>query len=129
MSGTSGQQAGAERELVLAEIRDAGVSRATVRQSADGGLVLYCTDSGYAVMMQIGEHVREYRRWTTVAAADVPRLVDDPATVLEAVREVTVVAGNGNVYANESAEIEGRFAEWLRARDVPFTRAREEYEG
>ncbi|MGW1200284.1 hypothetical protein ACWD4B_31250 [Streptomyces sp. NPDC002536] len=129
MPETNGQQAGAERELVLADIRDSGVSRATVRQSADGDLVLYCTDSGYAVMMQIGEHVREYRRWTTVAAADVPRLVDDPATVLETVREVTVVAGNGDAYANESAEIESRFAEWLRAHDVPFTKAREDYEG
>lgn len=130
MPETSGHQVGAERSLVLAEIQDAyGVSKATIRHSPDGDLVLYCADSGYAVMMQIGEHVREYRRWTTVAAADVPRLVDDPATLLEAIREAVVVPDDGDPHANGSAKIESRFAEWLRAHAVPFTSTSEDYEG
>ncbi|WKK23756.1 hypothetical protein QZH56_34550 [Streptomyces olivoreticuli] len=130
MSETSGQMVGIERSLVLSESRhSSGTDIATVRQSRDGDLVLYCTTSGYAVMMMIGEDVREYRRWCTVAADDVPRLVGDPATALEAVRDAVVVADDGNPGTNESAKIEARFAEWLRAREVPFTSRTEDYEG
>ncbi|MFI9310892.1 hypothetical protein [Streptomyces triculaminicus] len=129
MSEMSCQPAATERSLVLGEIENSsGVSIATARLSSTGDLVLYCTDSGYAVMMQIGEHVREYRRWHTVAAEDVSRLVDDSSTVLEVVRDA-VVAKDEDPEANGSPKIEGRFVQWLRSHEVPFTSRSEDYEG
>ncbi|GHG62337.1 hypothetical protein [Streptomyces griseocarneus] len=129
MSETSRQPVAIERSLVLGEVKSSsGVSIATAQLSGAGDLVLYCTDSGYAVMMQIGEHVREHRRWHTVAAEDVSRLVDDPATVLEAVRDA-VVTKDENSEAHGSPEIEARFVQWLRSREVPFTSQSEDYEG
>src|SRR5690348_4556228 len=73
---------------------DHGHSRARVYLCRNGDVTLYCTDSGWAVRMQIGEMVAEWRRWTTVAAADVPRLAAetaDNADILDAVRAVVGV--------------------------------------
>ncbi|GAA3929253.1 hypothetical protein GCM10023085_08300 [Actinomadura viridis] len=98
---------------------DHGRSRARVYLCRNGDVTLYCTDSGWAVRMQIGEMVTEWRRWTTVAAADVPRLAaetGETVDVLDAVR-----ASVGTVDDDAAHKIEGRFSAWLRERDIPYT--------
>lgn len=94
-----------------------GRSGARLYLLPDGGLTLYCADSGWAVAMQIGEHVLEWRRWTTIAAEDVPRLVDGAADPLEAVRTAVVADGE----RNDAASIEGRLVKLTDARGVPRT--------
>lgn len=45
-------------------------------RDAEGALTLLIRNTGYAVSMQAGEDVEEYSRLYTVAAADVPRMVE-----------------------------------------------------
>ncbi|MGI5201243.1 hypothetical protein ACQEU6_06555 [Spirillospora sp. CA-108201] len=84
-------------------------------------------DSGYGVMMQIGESVLEWRRWTTIAAADVPRLVgEDAADPLEAVRAAVVGEGQER---NDASTIAGRLVRWLDERDVAYVFRQFDYDG
>ncbi len=83
-----------------------------------GELVLYCTDSGWAVQMQIGEHVREWRRWYTVVTGDVARLnvasdPDEPAAFLAAVRDAL---GLGE--ERPSTDFERAFNSWLGEQGI-----------
>jgi hypothetical protein len=97
-----------------------GVSKTTLYLRDSGELVLYCADSGWAVNMQIGEHVQEWRRWHTVAASDVVRLevAPDPAeeasSFLEAVRDAV-----GMREEQPGHEIAKAFASWLSGQAVP----------
>jgi hypothetical protein len=95
-----------------------GVSRTTLYLPDSGDLVLYCTDAGWAVQIQIGEHVREWRRWYTVAAGDVPRLgvasdPDDAGAFLAAVRGALGVGAE-----QPTTDFERAFTAWLRGQGV-----------
>jgi hypothetical protein len=103
-----------------------GVSKATFYLRNNGDLVLYCADSGLAVMMQMGEDVQEWRRWYTVAAGDVGRLgITGPAPDMEdRVVAVYLLAGLRDVLdvrlEKSAATVEGAFISWLRGRGVPY---------
>lgn len=98
-----------------------GVSGTTLYLRDSGDLVLYSADSGWAVRMQIGEHVNEWRRWHTVTVGDVGRLdvapdpVDEAASFLEAVRDALAVRND-----QPGTEIEMAFVSWLRGQGVPY---------
>jgi hypothetical protein len=98
-----------------------GVSKTTLYLRHSGELVLYSADSGWAVMMQRGEHVQEWRRWHTVAAGDVVRLgvAPDPdraaASFLAAVRDAL-----GMHKEHPGTDIEMAFVSWLRGQGIPY---------
>ena len=105
-----------------------GVSKTTLYLRDSGELVLYSADSGWAVMMQRGEHVQEWRRWHTVAADDVVRLgvgadSDGAASLLAAVRDALGVHEE-----QPGTDIEMAFVSWLRGQGVPYEdREREDW--
>lgn len=97
-----------------------GVSNTTLYLRDSGELVLYSADSGWAVQMQLGEYVQEWRRWHTVAAGDVARLdvAPDPdaaASFLAAVRDALGVHEE-----QPGTDIEMAFVSWLRGQGVPY---------
>ncbi|WP_143261969.1 hypothetical protein [Allokutzneria sp. NRRL B-24872] len=115
------EQQGARAALTIGDHNGSGgASRTTLSLRDSGELVLYSADSGWAVMMQLGEHVQEWRRWHTVASGDVGRLdvaagVDEAAAFLEAVRDALGVRQD-----QPGTSIEMAFASWLRGQGVPF---------
>ncbi|MEV4002333.1 hypothetical protein [Actinomadura sp. NPDC049753] len=121
-------QGASRRSLELGGHSDKdGRSSARLYLLRNGDLTLYLVDSGYGVTMQIGESVLEWRRWTTIAAADVSRLVGEGATdPLEAVRAAVVAKGQER---NDASAIGGRLVRWLDERDVPCVFRQFDYEG
>lgn len=97
-----------------------GVSRTTLYLRDSGELVLYSTDAGWAVQIQIGEHVREWRRWYTVTAGDAARLnvVPDPdeaVAFLAAVRDALGVREE-----QPTTDFERAFISWVGEQGVPY---------
>ncbi|MEU9872816.1 hypothetical protein AB0C87_33800 [Actinomadura sp. NPDC048021] len=116
-----------ERSLELGGHSDKdGRSSARLYLLPNGDLTLYLVDSGYGVTMQIGEAVLEWRRWTTIAAADVPRLVGDATDPLEAARAAVVAKGQER---NDASAIGGRLVRWLDERDVAYVFREFDYDG
>jgi hypothetical protein len=103
-----------------------GLSKTTLYLRNSGELVLYSADSGWAVTVQIGEHVQEWRQWHTVAADDVARLAvapdpDDPASFLVAVRDAL-----GIQKEQPGSDIAMAFVSWLRGQAIPHDRREKE---
>jgi hypothetical protein len=114
------EREGVRAVLEVGDCSESGtVSKATLYLRDSGELVLYSTSSGWAVAMQIGEHVGEYRRWYTVAAGDVARLgvgpdPDEAASFLAAVRDALGVHEE-----RSGTDIEKAFLSWLSRQGVP----------
>ena len=65
------------RTIVIAErTNNSSFELVLLSRDEDGALTLLVRNQGYPVQVQIGEDVAEYRRLWTVAATDVPRLVE-----------------------------------------------------
>jgi hypothetical protein len=86
---------------------------------ANGDLRLLLTLGGYVVALYANEYMQSWLIWYTVAAADVPRLLDGGADVLEAVRDV--LATPADVAYEEGFKIASRFTEWLESKGVSYT--------
>jgi hypothetical protein len=87
---------------------------------ANGDLRLLHTLGGRAVALQANEYIQYWLIWYTVAAADVPGLVDGGTDVLEAVRDV--LATPADVASDDGLKIVSRFLDWLSSKGVPYTR-------
>jgi hypothetical protein len=116
---------GASPELVL-----------LIRES-DGALTLQVRNWGYAVQLQIGEDVEEYRRQYTVAALDVPRMIDawwqssgdQGRSQAPPVEDDELDLSTGRLIigdlipGEEGSTIIGRFITWLTAHGIPYRSA------
>src|SRR4051812_18535945 len=71
---------------------ESGYSSGELQLTRTGDLIVYTKDSGHWVALMIGEMVALYHQWTIIAAADVPRLVGDPARAFEVFRQKVPVA-------------------------------------
>jgi hypothetical protein len=121
------EQEGVRAALVVgSHSGSGGVSNTTLYLRNSGELVLYSVYSGWAVMMQRGEHVQEWRVWQTVPVGDVARLgvAPDPAraaSFLEAVRDALSLREQ-----RSGTDVETAFVSWLRGQGIPFERREKE---
>jgi hypothetical protein len=85
---------------------------------ANGDLRLLQTLGGYVVALYANEYMQSWLIWYTVAAADVPRLLDGHTDVLETVRDA--LATPADLAFEEGFKIASRFTEWLESKGVPY---------
>ena len=111
--------------------REGGDSPELVVLTSDGegALTLLVRNWGYAVKVQIGEDVDEYHRLYTVAAADVPRMIDawlresgeaPPDDKDRLALSVGRLIIGELVPKDEGSTVIGRFIAWLRSHDIPY---------
>jgi hypothetical protein len=119
------------RTIVVSDRHDPGWSTDLVllTRDAEGALTLVVVNTGRPVQMQIGEDVEEYRRLYTVAATDIPRMVD---AWLQDTGEVATIEKDNLAFSvarriigdlapnDEGSTIIGRFIAWLEAHAIPY---------